>query len=245
MIFNLINGGPVITVTYPAGSTCTCTKGTTILEAEDKTGRVMFAIPEAGTWTVACTDGTNSDSAEQSVSKDGVYTIVLSYEEPIDPPTTGGIYAYGGYGAFNYLDSGLDPIIGNSATWSDLTPGTYDVFWVPQPNTGVKYANVTVVAGQTTSVDMRTGSSTPGGDTPEPSPTPGGTYGTVVLSNARGLSGYYGLDDGTGREAISGSTATFSNVLPGTYACSFIGMASVLSGIVTVVAGETTRYTFS
>jgi len=47
----------VIAATYPAGSTCTCTNGTKTLKAKDTGGSFLFLIPEAGVWTVSCTDG--------------------------------------------------------------------------------------------------------------------------------------------------------------------------------------------
>ena len=42
----------VIGVTYPSGSVCTCTSGTLTLTAKDTSGKAMFIIPSAGTWTV-------------------------------------------------------------------------------------------------------------------------------------------------------------------------------------------------
>lgn len=55
-----------INVTYPAGSTCTCSDGNTSLVAPDTTGKCTFVVPNAGTWTVSCTTGT--DTASQNVS---------------------------------------------------------------------------------------------------------------------------------------------------------------------------------
>lgn len=49
-----------IGVTYLAGSTLTCTNGTKTLTAKTTTGEWVFAIPEAGTWTV--TAGSKSKS---------------------------------------------------------------------------------------------------------------------------------------------------------------------------------------
>ncbi len=81
-------GGGVayITVTYPQGSTCTCSKGGTTLTADDTSGVFMFAVPEGGTWTVSCTDGTDTASKSVVVSEGtieggagGFYEVVLSY----------------------------------------------------------------------------------------------------------------------------------------------------------------------
>lgn len=55
-----------IAVTYPSGSTCTCSNGTTTLTAPNTTGSYTFTVPSAGTWTVKSTNGT--DTAQQAVS---------------------------------------------------------------------------------------------------------------------------------------------------------------------------------
>lgn len=86
MIYVLGGGGGIaeayaaIGVTYPAGSVCTCTKGTKTLTAKDTSGSYLFLIPEAGTWIVSCTDGT--DTASESVAITAQYmatTLTLSY----------------------------------------------------------------------------------------------------------------------------------------------------------------------
>lgn len=59
------NAYAVIAVTYPAGSTCTCTNGTKTIKAKDTSGSYLFLIPSAGTWTVTATDGT--DTANKSI----------------------------------------------------------------------------------------------------------------------------------------------------------------------------------
>ena len=55
-----------IAVTYPSGSTCTCSNGTTTLTAPNTTGSYTFTVPSAGTWTVKSTNG--ADTAQQAVS---------------------------------------------------------------------------------------------------------------------------------------------------------------------------------
>ena len=52
----------VIGVTYPAGSTCTCTDGTKTLTLKDTGGQGFFLIPYAAVWTVTASDGTNTKS---------------------------------------------------------------------------------------------------------------------------------------------------------------------------------------
>lgn len=69
-----------IGVTYPAGSTLTCTNGIKTLTAKTTSGQWVFAIPEAGTWTVTATDGTNSKSQSVSITAEGQFeSVALSY----------------------------------------------------------------------------------------------------------------------------------------------------------------------
>ena len=91
-----------IHVTYPAGSTCTATDGVTTLTAPDTSGSWDCVVPNAGTWTVACTNGTktteetvtiteNSQSVSLELSyvrymvKDGVLKVTFStYSDQVD-----------------------------------------------------------------------------------------------------------------------------------------------------------------
>ena len=43
-----------IHITYPAGSACTATDGTTTITAPDTSGTWACAVPNAGTWTISC-----------------------------------------------------------------------------------------------------------------------------------------------------------------------------------------------
>lgn len=71
-----------ISVTYPDGSTCTATDGTTTLTAPDTTGSWACIVPNAGTWTVSCTDGTKTKSITVSISTDGeAKSVTLGYSE--------------------------------------------------------------------------------------------------------------------------------------------------------------------
>ena len=60
-----------INITYPAGSTCTCTDGTTTLTAPDTSGTWACIVPNAGTWTVSCTDNVQTDSGSVSITTEG------------------------------------------------------------------------------------------------------------------------------------------------------------------------------
>ena len=69
-----------ITVTYPKGSTCTCTDGTTALTASDTTGSYTFTVPNTGIWTVSCTDGENSASNTVEITNESsTVTMTLGY----------------------------------------------------------------------------------------------------------------------------------------------------------------------
>ena len=70
----------VIDVTYPSGSVCTCSNGSVTLTAKDTTGKAIFVIPSAGTWTVTAVSGSKSTSKAVSITADGqVETVELTY----------------------------------------------------------------------------------------------------------------------------------------------------------------------
>ena len=71
-------------VTFPAGSTCTATNGSTTLTSPVTTGLYVFELPTPSStpesWTFSCTDGTKTNS--QSISLAGKYQtdiLKLSY----------------------------------------------------------------------------------------------------------------------------------------------------------------------
>lgn len=85
MIYVLSGGGTkpyaVIGVTYPAGSTCTCTDGTKTLTLKNTSGQGIFIIPYAATWTVTASDGTNTKSQSVEITTEGQsVSVTLSYE---------------------------------------------------------------------------------------------------------------------------------------------------------------------
>lgn len=69
-----------IAVTYPAGSTCTCTKGNTVLTAPDTSGSHTFVVPEAGEWTVTAVRDGKSKSETVTISEAAAYSITITYE---------------------------------------------------------------------------------------------------------------------------------------------------------------------
>ena len=100
----------IIGVTYPAGSVCTCTDGIKTLTFKDTSGLGIFLIPYAATWTVSCTDGTNTASQAISITAEGQSeSVTLSYalvlfdkDAGIDrTDLTGGFAKYDNYVGFN------------------------------------------------------------------------------------------------------------------------------------------------
>lgn len=70
----------IIGVTYPEGSVCTCSTGSVTLTAKDKTGKALFVIPTAGTWTVKAVKGSQNASKAVSITAEGQVEIVtLTY----------------------------------------------------------------------------------------------------------------------------------------------------------------------
>lgn len=70
----------IIGVAYPSGSVCTCTNGTLTLTAKDTTGRALFVIPYAGTWTVKAVNGDKTASKAVSITAEWqVVTVELIF----------------------------------------------------------------------------------------------------------------------------------------------------------------------
>lgn len=70
----------IIAVTYPEGSVCTCSDGTKTLKAKDTSGNALFNVPSAGTWTVSCTDGSQTVSKSVAITAAGqVELVTLEY----------------------------------------------------------------------------------------------------------------------------------------------------------------------
>ena len=70
-----------ISVTYPAGSTCTATCGSRTITAPDTTGTWNCVVPDAGSWVISCTNGTKTKSNTVSISTNGdSKSVTLTYE---------------------------------------------------------------------------------------------------------------------------------------------------------------------
>lgn len=80
----IILGGKTIatiSVSYPVGSTCSCSDGKKTLIAADTTGSTVFEIPYVGTWVISCTNGSKTASKSVSITTEGqTETVKLAYE---------------------------------------------------------------------------------------------------------------------------------------------------------------------
>lgn len=122
MIYVMSGGGisdayAAISVTYPAGSICTCTNGTKTLTAKDTSGRWLFLLPSGGNWTVKCvtTDNTKSKEKTITVTEKFSYSVTLSYAYYLFQSGTGlasGISVKPFFSAYGYN------ITTNAITWS-------------------------------------------------------------------------------------------------------------------------------
>lgn len=119
MIYVMSGGGTklfaAIGVTYPVGSTLICTNGTKTLTAKNTSGQWVFAIPEAGTWTVTSTDGTNTKSQSVSITKEGQWeSVELSYRYYLFKEGSG---AQNGF-TFNATNPGVFSISNSKITFN-------------------------------------------------------------------------------------------------------------------------------
>lgn len=69
-----------ISVKYPSGSVCTCTKGDVVLTAADTTGSYTFTVQSAGSWIVKSTQNGSSASQTVNITTNGESkSVTLSY----------------------------------------------------------------------------------------------------------------------------------------------------------------------
>lgn len=73
-------GYAFIVAAYPEGSICTASNGSRTLRAKGTSGSYVFRIPSAGTWTVSCTDGSQTASTAVTITTEGQSeSVALSY----------------------------------------------------------------------------------------------------------------------------------------------------------------------
>ena len=116
----------VIGVTYPAGSTCTCTNGSKTLTAKDTTGKALFVIPSSGTWTVEAVKGSKSTSKAVSITAEGQVEIVTLIFDLILFDGGDNTSVTGGW-AYTITDEGYGT---PNVRGDNLTVGT-TLYWLP------------------------------------------------------------------------------------------------------------------
>lgn len=98
-----------INITYPAGSTCTVTDGTTTLTAPDTSGTWACAVPNAGTWTISLSNGfaetVSITTNGQTVTIDKWYLYNAGDQRA---------YITGGWEAQRYASIGNDRLVLNN-----------------------------------------------------------------------------------------------------------------------------------
>ena len=143
----------VISVTYPEGSTCTCSDGIKTLKLKDTSGQGFFLIPYAGTWIVTATDGTNTKSESVEITSEGQsesvvlnYQLVLfdngivnniTWDATIQPPySISGVSSVIEVGG-NAYDDGISAIypMGGRGTTNAINLSTYETLKVTVLNT--------------------------------------------------------------------------------------------------------------
>lgn len=122
-----------IVVSYPVGSTCTCTNGSVTYTAKDTSGACAFNIKSLGTWIVSCTNGTRTTSATvvidawwQTKTVNLSYTKMLilngNQEVTFVVPSHGTLTDGSEYAAFR--SGGNYAVIAYTADPVDITPYT-------------------------------------------------------------------------------------------------------------------------
>lgn len=164
-----------IKVTYPAGSTCTCSKGGKTFTAPNTSGSYTFTVDSAGTWIVKCTDEGLESSGQVTISsngeaksitldyivwivKNGVELINLSTYGNISKTvgdgyilfTGGGVGFHGGYASVGNLPAKSDLIIEGTLTIPQITSDTRLAIWdnstTPNNTNALKSADFTSTA---------------------------------------------------------------------------------------------------
>lgn len=153
-----------ISVTYPAGSTCTCTfshEGETIktYTAPDTSGSYTFTVSNAADWVVSCTNGTQTASKTVSITQDEQSeSVVLIYTLYLFSETDGNVGNWTGEVTFG--DNYMCTVDGNyKQTYSDFNDLTeYKTLYIDYKKVGGGGGNRTWLApSEGTSINEGTG----------------------------------------------------------------------------------------
>ena len=119
----VLSGSPslyaIIAVTYPSGSICTCTNGTKTLKAKDTSGKTLFNVPSAGTWTVTAktADGSKEKSVDVTITAAGqvesvniTYSLIV-FDNGYNNTDVSGGYTAGDSGGGSYHTLSISDVI--------------------------------------------------------------------------------------------------------------------------------------
>ena len=126
------NAYALIAVSYPVGSSCTCSKGTKTLKATGKVGAFCFAIPEAGDWVISIKDSDHEEATRTvTISSEGqVEKLRIDYENALfnngvgkenwsTAAEVGGTASVGD--TLHLFGNGGSPTFGNRVGWAYTT----------------------------------------------------------------------------------------------------------------------------
>lgn len=152
-----------IGVTYPAGSVCTATNGSTTLNAQGTSGAYVFHVPQPSstpeTWTVSCTDGTKNRSATVPISYQYqcetvalVYSVLpVEYQQVEYLESTNGTGQYINLGTRSYSSTDEHDytfMVLSDSTGQNAVAGYYNGYMLGRRNyvmsTGVTEVNHTI-----------------------------------------------------------------------------------------------------
>lgn len=140
-----------ISVSYPAGAVCVCSKGELSFTAPDTSGSCVFALPEAGEWTLRAARGSRSAETVVTVSAGGQnLSAALSFELYLVrsgqrvaeylPHVVNGVYDYGSDGSLILTGSESAQIYSVMTPQVDLTD--YSTMYIRASGTTYFYFGV-------------------------------------------------------------------------------------------------------
>lgn len=196
-----------ISVTYPAGSTCKVTDGTTTLTAPNTSGSYIFIVPNIGTWTVSCSSGSNNTSTTVSITADGQNSsVTLSYNQ---------------IPAFTY--SGSCKVVNDSDEEISVSKGDWNIKFLTSGTLTLSELN-----GASSGIDLFLVGGGGGGGTSNKGTYDGAGYGsggggggyTKTYSAVQIAKGSYAITVGAGGSAAGSGGASSIGISGTTYAAS-------------------------
>ena len=147
------NSFAAIAVSYPSGSTCTCTCGSTVITAPNTTGLVVFKIPSSGTWQIKSTNGTQTviKNIDIPTNIEQFHTsITLEYNFTLFSSTSAlpSSYSWGRYTQYSYNQNTSYDSSGNKVKIAESNTQREIVYFTPAIDCS-KYSKITFTGKQT------------------------------------------------------------------------------------------------